>query len=220
MVIVAMLLVVNGCSLLGAPEPTVFDEAGMPRPAGIVITADPPVVDRPVELAILTIPEEERLRGTIIPAGTIVRWEQGLSAGPYRVVGPGQACSMDVDLPPERDTDVILSVLDDGCSFRVVEPGAAGPPRPNSGSVLAAVALQPWDGLSVEAVSLDEPRQPVPDPVPPDEGGLAIVEPLYPGRYDIRLRRGDAILETQRITILDRGQPGHLVTLDFDGLPY
>jgi hypothetical protein len=33
------------------------------------------------------------------------------------------------------------------------------------------------------------------------------------------LRRGDAILETQRVTILDRGQAGHLVTLDFDGIP-
>ena len=83
---------------------------------------------------------------------------------------------------------------------------------------MATVTLQPWEGLGVEAVSLEEPRQPVPDPVPPDEGGLAIVEPLYPGRYDIRLRRGDAILETQRVTILDQ-EVGHLLTLTFDGVP-
>jgi hypothetical protein len=217
--IVVALLVAGGCSVVGSPEPTVYDEVGMPRWAGITVTADPPVADRDIDLAIVILPEEERLRTTTIPSGTVVRWEEGLSSGPIQVLALDDACNIVVDLPPERSTDVVLTLTSDGCSFRVVGPDGSRPPTSNSGTITADVTVKPWAGLLVEAVSLDTPRQPVPGPVPPDEGGLAIVEPLYPGRYDVSLRRGDVILETQRVTILDRGEAGHLVRLAFDGVP-
>lgn len=207
--VLVALLVVGACS------PT----ESMPQWAGIVVTADPPVAERDIDLAILTLPEEERLRTTTVPAGTIVRWEEGLSSGPYRVIGPSEECNLDVDLAPERSTDVVLTLTEGGCSFRVVGPDESRAPTSNSGMITADVTVKPWDGLLVEAVSLGEPRQPVPQPVPPDEGGLAIIGPLYPGRYDVVLRRGDEVLETQRVTILDRGPAGHLLSLEFDGVP-
>ncbi len=114
---------------------------------------------------------------------------------------------------------MVLTLTEDGCSFRVVGPDELRPPMSNSGTITADVTVKPWDGLLVEVISLGEPRQPVPQPVPPDEGGLAIIEPLYPGRYDVVLRRGDDVLETQRVTILDRGPAGHLLSLEFDGVP-
>lgn len=212
-------LLVAGCSSLATPEPTVYDEAGMPLWAGVTVTADPPVADRDIDLAIVLLPEEERLRTTTIPAGTVVRWEEGLSSGPIRVLAFDDTCAIDVDLPPERNTDVVLLLTEAGCSFRVVGPDESQPPLVNSGTIMADVTVKPWDGLLVEVVSLDDPRQPVPSPVPPDEGGLAIINPLYLGRYDVVLRRGDDVLETQRVTILDRGEPGHLLSLEFDGVP-
>lgn len=217
--LVVALLATAGCSSLATPEPTVYDEAGMPRWAGVTVTADPPVADRDIDLAIVLLPEEERLRSTTIPAGTVVRWEEGLSSGPIRVLAFDDTCAIDVDLPPERNTDVVLLLTEAGCSFRVVGPDESQPPLVNSGTIMADVTVKPWDGLLVEVVSLDDPRQPVPSPVPPDEGGLAIINPLYLGRYDVVLRRGDDVLETQRVTILDRGEPGHLLSLEFDGVP-
>jgi hypothetical protein len=186
----------------------------MPLWAGIGIIAEPAVADRPIELAILTLPDAVTLRRTTIPPGTVVRWEEGLSADPYRLVALGGACSLDLDLPPEQHTDVILRLDVVPCRFDVLQ----GDIVVASGSVAATVTLQPWDGLLVEAVSLDEPRQPVPEAVAPDEGGLAQLSPLYLGRYEIRLRRGDTVLETQEIAIEDRGEAGHLVSLRLDGV--
>ena len=59
--------------------------------------------------------------------------------------------------------------------------------------------------------SLDTPAQPVPDAVPPDEGGLAQLPWLYPGRYVIRLTRGDAVLESQTIEVGDNAAVDGLV---------
>lgn len=216
-IVVALLVV--GCASLATPEPTLYDEVGMPLWAGVTVTADPPVADRDIDLAIVLLPEEERLRTTTILAGTVVRWEEGLSSGPIRVLALDDTCAIDVDLPPERSTNVVLMLTEDGCSFRVVGPDESQPPLGNSGSIMADVTVKPWDGLLVEVISLDDPRQPVPQPVPPDEGGLAIIQPLYLGRYDVVLRRGDDVLETQRVTILDRGPAGHLLSLEFDGVP-
>ena len=212
-------LILAGCGPLGIAEPTatLYDEAGMPRWASVIVTGEPPVAERDLDLELLTLPDEARLRTIDIPAGTVIRWNEGVSEGAYRVVGPDRACQLDVDLPPERSTDLILSVTDDGCSLRVAGPDEM-PPTVASGSVVVTVTARPWAGLFVDAISLDEPHQPVPDPVPPDEGGLAIVDPLYVGRYEIRLRRGDEVLETQTIEIKDRGAPGHMVQIDFDGL--
>lgn len=215
--VVALLVV--GCASNATPVPTLYDEVGMPLWAGVTITADPPVAERDLDLAIVLLPEEERLRTTTIPAGTVVRWEEGLSSGPIRVLALGDTCAIEIDLPPERSTDVVLIQTGDGCSFRVVGPDESPLPLGDSGSIMANVTVKPWDGLLVEVISLDDPRQPVPQPVPPDEGGLAIIQPLYPGRYDVVLRRGDDVLETQRITILDRGPAGHLLPLEFDGVP-
>jgi hypothetical protein len=211
------LLVAGGCSVVGPPSPTAW-EIDLPQFASITVTADPPVADRDIDLAIVILPEEERLRTTIIQSGTVVRWEEGLSTGPIRVLALDDACAIDVDLPPERRTDVVLTLTTDGCSFRLVGPDDSRPPTTNSGTIMAYVTIKPWAGLLVEAISLDEPRQPVPLPVPPDEGGLASLQ-LYVGRYDVVLRRGDEVLETQHVTILDRGEAGDIVTLEFDGVP-
>ncbi len=87
---------------MGSPEPTVHDEVACRSLASVMVTADPPVADRDIDLAIMLLPEEERLRTTTIPAGTVVRWEEGLSSGPIRVLALDDTCALDVDLPPER----------------------------------------------------------------------------------------------------------------------
>jgi hypothetical protein len=212
--VVAVAVAVGACSVIGSPTPTLHDEEGMPLWASVSVIAEPAVADRPIELAILTLPDAMTLRRTTIPPGTVVRWEEGLSADLYRLVALGGACALDLELPPEQDTDVILRLDVDPCRFDVLQ----GDIVVASGSVAATVTLRPWDGLLVEAVPLDEPRQPVPGPVAPDEGGLAQLSPLYLGRYEIRLRRGDTVLETQEIAIEDRGEAGHLVSLRLDGV--
>jgi hypothetical protein len=204
----------TGCSSFAFATPTLHED--MPQWASIQITADPPVTDRPVELQLLTLPEGELLRDTTIPPGTVIRWSEGVSADPYRLVALGGGCELDVTLPPERQTHVVLHLEPEPCEFEVL---ADAPPETPSGSIAATVTVRPWEGLLIEAISLDEPRQPVPAPVPPDEGGLAQLGPLYLGRYEIRLRRGDEVLESQLVTIADRGPAGDMVTLTLDGRP-
>ena len=213
-VVTVVAVFVGACSVIGSPTPTLHDEEGMPVWASLSVIAEPAVANRPIELAILTIPDAMTLRRTTIPTGTVVRWQEGLSADLYRLVALGGACALDLELPPEQDTDVLLRLDVDPCRFDVLQ----GDIVVASGSVAATVTLQPWDGLLVEAVSLEEPRQPVPEPVPPDEGGLAQLSPLYLGRYEIRLRRGDTVLETREIAIEDRGEAGHLVSMVLDGV--
>jgi hypothetical protein len=203
---------VAACSSSVFATPTLHED--MPLWASVEVTADPPVAERPVELQLLTLPEGEPLRHTTIPPGTVVRWSEGLSADPYRLVALGGRCQLDVTLPPERQTHVVLHLEPDPCEFEVL---ADAPPETPSGSVAATVTVRPWEGLLVEAISLDDPREPVPEPAPPDEGGLAQLGPLYPGHYEIRLRRGAEVLETQLVTIADSGPAGDTVTLTLDG---
>ena len=88
-----------------------------------------------------------------------------------------------------------------------------------SGTLNANVTAEPGGILMVDVVSLDKPRLPVPDPIPPDEGRLAIVGPLWPGRYDVRLLRDCVPIEVTEVTIDKRDPAGDLVELTLDGRP-
>ena len=210
---------VAGCGTLtdalGQPDVPVEN---MPLAAGLWITTQPEVAPYPVSIDIRTLSDEE-IRQSAFPPGTVVRMDEGLSAGSVRLVGPGEACAFDVRLIAERHTDIVLSLGDAGdCSFAVAGVHAGDGGHPGSGSVSATVTVQPWPDFLVAAVSLDEPPQPVPEPVPPDEGGLAQLMPLWAGRYEIQLQRGDAILERQTVEI-DGDPRSGAVTLTLDGVP-
>lgn len=217
LVLVALLASATAaCSLTGVLEPTPeIAEEHMPSFASVDVIGDPEVAPVDTELELWILPEDILLRSTTIPAGTVIRWSEGLSEGRIRLVATGEAsCARELDLPPETSTHTVLRHDGSSCSIDVVD---AAPP--DVGTTLAAeVTVQPWEGLLVEAVSLDTPAQPVPEPTPPDEGGLAQLPWLYPGRYEIRLRRGDAVLETQAIEVLDGGPPGG-IRLVLDGIP-
>lgn len=214
--LVAFVLLPAACSsaVLDPSDEVLHDESGGPRWASIVVVGDPPVAPRGLDLALIYLPERQRLRSTHVPAGTVVRWEEGVSANPYRLEGPG--CSLDVTLPPERATTVVLTVTDVGCSFRLDDSAA---PKSVGGHLMAHVTLRPWAGLRIRAISLDTPAQPVPEAVPPDEGGLAQLGPLLPGRYAIELLRGEAVVERKEIVIEDRRPAGHLLEITLDGVP-
>jgi hypothetical protein len=190
----------------------------MPLAAGLWITTDPEVAPYPVDIDIRTL-SGDRIRHLAFPAGTVVRMDEGLSAGSVRLVGPGEACAFDVRLIAERHTDIVLSLGSAGdCSFAVAAVHAGDGGHPASGSVAATVTVQPWPDFLVAAVSLDDPPQPVPDSVPPDEGGLAQLMPLWAGRYEIQLLKDGAVLERQAIEI-DGNPVSSLVTLTLDGVP-
>jgi hypothetical protein len=208
-----------GCGTLAGPqaEPAAPVE-NMPQAAGLWITSDPEVAPYPVSIDIRTLNGDE-IRQVAFPAGTVVRMDEGLSAGSVRLVGPGEACAFDVRLIADRHTDIVLSLGEaDDCSFAVAGVHAGDGGHPGSGSVAATVTVQPWPEFLVAAVSLDEPPQPVPEPVPPDEGGLAQLMPLWAGRYEIQLQRDGAILERQAIAIDGNPRSGS-VTLTLDGVP-
>jgi hypothetical protein len=209
---------ISGCALTEAvllPTPEPIAEEHMPMWAGVTVVGDPAVAERPVKLELLALPDTIVFATIEIPAGTLIRWANGAGEGPIRILGDEGSCTIDIDLPPEQTTFVEFLHDATTCGFVITEDVLPV----DSGQVSVQVLAQPWNELTVEAVSLDTPAQPVPSGVPPDEGGLAQIYPLYTGRYEIRLRRGDEYLERQEITIESRGDAGHLITLEFDGVP-
>jgi hypothetical protein len=215
---VVMLLTASSvaCQAVGidAPaEPNVHEQ--MPRWASFELRGDPEVTARDLRLAVDVLPDSPNLRSIVFPAGTVVRWSEGLSESTIRVVSTAPDCALDLALPPERSTPIVFHHEATPCWFEsAVELAPV-----ESGSLSATVTVQPWAGLSVEAVSLDEPRQPVPEPVPPDEGGLAQLSPLWPGRYEIVLRRGETVLERQTVDFQPTGPQDSLLVLTLDGIP-
>ncbi len=118
----------------------------------------------------------------------------------------------------------MLHLPDDGsCSFEIVREHAAGAiAHLDSGSIDVRVTA-PGDGLIVDVRSLDTPANPVPGPVPPDEGGLAILDGLAPGSYEVRLLRDGEVVETKTVVIepaeADGTPGGDLVEVVLDGRP-
>jgi hypothetical protein len=219
--LVASLIVAGSVVACDATGITMIDEGqGMPQErmplwASFDLRGDPEVTTRELRLAVDVLPDSPGLRSISFPADTIVRWSEGLSDGPIRLVSTAPDCSWELVLPPERSTSIVFHHDADPCWFELAE----APPPDDAASLSATVTVQPWAGLVVEAVSLDEPRQPVPAAVPPDEGGLAQLSPLYPGRYEILLRRGDTILERRIIDINPTGPQDRLIQLTLDGVP-
>jgi hypothetical protein len=119
-----------------------------------------------------------------------------------------------VVLPPERTTAILFRHDAGSCSFEVVDAIDTG----ETASLAVRVTAQPWNELIVEAISLDAPRQPVPTGVPPDEGGLAQLSPLYPGRYEIRLRHADRVLDRVELDVAPTGPRDSTISLTFDGV--
>ena len=109
---------------------------------------------------------------------------------------------------------VVFHHADSPCWFEVSDPVETG----EAGHLSATVTAQPWNLLVVEAVSLDDPARPEPAGVTPDEGGLAQLGPLWPGRYEIRLRTGDRILERHVIDVAPTGPQDSLIEMTLDGI--
>jgi hypothetical protein len=193
-------------------------EEHMPAYAGLWLAADPTVAAQRITVSLQDPDNPGWSEDASFERGTIVRTSFGVSAGTYRIVAADPGCALDLTLGPERESDLVIHVPGDGtCSFEVVREHGADVSHVAAGSLDARVTAA-GDGLLVELRSLDTPKNPVPDPVPPDEGRLAIVEPVWPGRYEVRLVRGDEVLETQRI-VVDETASGDLVELVLDGRP-
>lgn len=119
------LVLVAGCGLF-VPSPPNGTES-MPAPAGMVVTGEPEVAERQLELTLLRPDQPDFRRDITVAAGNVILADFGVSAGTYRLVGPGQACGLDVALAPETNTLVLLHHGSGGpCSFEVIEVDTSG----------------------------------------------------------------------------------------------
>jgi len=93
----------------------------MPAFASIWLTSEPaaPTQSAKVELSAPDAPDLHRAH--TFEAGDVLRGSIPVSSGRYRLVGLGGACAIDLFLGPERETDVVLRIDDDGtCTFTVI----------------------------------------------------------------------------------------------------
>ena len=213
----ALAVMSGACQAAGFPIPpgSPVPQEHLPMSASFRVRGDPAIAQTNLRLGVIVLPDELRLRSIDLPSGTVIRWSEGLSEGRIRLTSADPACELEVDLPPEADVPILFRHDAMSCSFERSDPFDSG----EAASLAATVTVQPWNELIVEVVSLDTPAEPVPEGVPPDEGGLAQLSPLYPGRYEIRLRRLDRILERQTIEVAPTGPQDSLISLTLDGIP-
>lgn len=92
----------------------------MPAPASIWITSEPAAPARPVKVELTTAGDPSFHRVHTFQAGEVVLGSIPVSSGHYRLVALGGECAFDLFLGPQRETDVVIEVGDEGgCAFTV-----------------------------------------------------------------------------------------------------
>jgi hypothetical protein len=115
-----VLLSTAGCSLLSQsptqPSPEAHEQ--MPAPASIWLTSDPFSPSAPVRIDMTSPMDPGIHRDHTFVAGEPLRGAFPVSSGAYRLIGLGGACTIDLILKPERDTDVVIQLGPTGrCRF-------------------------------------------------------------------------------------------------------
>ena len=131
-VAVLVIVLVAGCDVFW-PSPTSGPPDGtesMPSPAGLVVTGEPKITDRPVELTLLRPDQPDFRQVTRIAGGDVMAGDFAVSAGSYRLTGsfgPGLACGLDVTLAPSTTTFVVFRPGSGvPCFFEVVSVDSSG----------------------------------------------------------------------------------------------
>ncbi len=217
-VALVLLSLVAGCALAGQGS-TSQPEEHMSAFASIWLTGEPAVADRTLEVELRDQDDAAFTQVETFEPGVIVRTSFGVSAGPYRLVGQDGSCGLDLVLGPELESDVVFRIdATGGCAFERIREHGPELSHESSGTLVATIAAEHGGQLLVEVRSLDTPANPIPDAVPPDEGDLAIIQPLWPGRYEVRLLRDGTPIETRELTITSKPS-GDRVEITLDGQP-
>ena len=219
---------VLGCGTFRAidPVPTATDDVVhvTPAAAGVVVTGEPATSADAfdVELVDLASSFDER---QAIAAGTRIVAEFFVGAGRYQLRADDGACTLDLELESGRHTDVVAHHVADGsCTLEILRDHPSDDGSHEEGGTLEArVTARPDGILLVQVGSLDDPANPVPGAVTPDERGVATVFSLLPGRYVANLLRNDVVIDSETFTVrpaaADGTPGGDLVELILDGLP-
>jgi hypothetical protein len=90
----------------------------MPLPASIWLTSDPVSPSAPVRIDMTSPMDPELHRDHTFVAGEPLRGAFPMSSGAYRLIGLSGACTIDLVLRPEWDTDVVIQLGPAGrCKF-------------------------------------------------------------------------------------------------------
>ncbi len=114
-----VLLTLVGCAI--APDPELRHIPGtesMPAPASVWLTADPASPTQEVTIE-MTSPDSDMRRTHTFAADAPMRGSFPVSQGRYRLTAQSGACTIDLDLSPEHEADVVVKLRDDGCEFAV-----------------------------------------------------------------------------------------------------
>jgi hypothetical protein len=126
---IACLLLVAGCGPLfstSTPSPPNGTES-IPAPASLVVRGEPSVTQRQLVLTLLRPDQPNFRRDVAVAAGAATLADFPVSAGVYRLVGPLQACTVDVTLAPNTNTRLLLRSGDGSdCSFEVIGVDTSG----------------------------------------------------------------------------------------------
>jgi len=183
----------------------------MPLYAGLHVTAAPAVAAAPLSIELLDPAEPAFSRTERFAVGVVVLAGFPVSSGTYRLVIDGGRCSLELDLAPQRETDVLLGLEDGACEIEVI--GVHGEEVQHAMGGGGSINVTVVGGGLVEVRSLDVPAHPVPSPTPPDEGGVARLDVRLPGRYAVVLLRDGVEVDRAEVEVERREPAGDLVEI-------
>jgi len=205
---------ITKATVVPAAAPTTED--GAPMAAFVYLVAVPAIAPNHLRLDVLH-DQGFTVRSFDFGAGEMIALQQDFMPGNYRLALHGDQC-LGGPFTAASGFEVDLVVLWDPAGRCEVRKGGQHPAsegdhafRSIAGRV--AVASSPGD-LTVEVGSLDAPSMPVPEPATPDEAGIFFLSPMAPGRYEVRVLKGGALIASRKVDI----PPGEdrIVEVNFD----
>jgi hypothetical protein len=125
---------------------------------------------------------------------------EGIGPGVYGAFVDGQRCEGTMGLVAKRETDAIVLVGGDRCVLSVTDSHPVG--GAHTGSSIAGELPQGIAGRAVVGiVSLDTPKNAVPDPVEADESGHFVFAPLQAGQYRLTLSVDGVVVSVRDVTL-------------------
>jgi hypothetical protein len=195
-VIAVLLLLLSTCG------PQVPTTNVTPAAAMIYVTGEPVAATSARSVQLVNADQAVLAEVTFAPGERIVA-QLSAMPGTYTLRDGGGACTLGVTVDGGQESDVVLDQTGDGCNLTVVATHVAGEgPHSFLGTLTVTLEAPAAAGdAAVKLRSLDDPANPVPGPVRADESGRYFIESLAPGRYEVQVIEGGAVVATEDVEI-------------------
>lgn len=173
----------GACALSpGVPRTHEPNTENLPPIGGIYLTSNPEVVDHAVTIGYAVTGGDTARISDPVPAGTRLSIMRTFAAGSHDLLVDGASCGTFV-IEADRETDIVLSIMVDGCTLTVTRIHGAELTHEDTDDATGSIIGTCAPFAEVMVVALDGPGGPMRTQA--DESGAFGFQELLPGRYRV-----------------------------------